>query len=473
MDVATKLAKAERAVLVSPAGCGKTESIVRAVSLNRSNLPQLVLTHTNAGVAVLRARFKKCGVSSRLYHIDTIAGWARDYAVSYPCTTGVDRASLHWPSIYKSVSDLLTLAPIRRVIANSYSGVYVDEYQDCTKEQHELVLRLADILPCRVLGDPLQGIFDIDEESRLVDWDHEVFPAFKRLPDLVVPWRWKGCNEELGHWLIKVREALSRGEAIDLQRSPALWVNISGSGPFKMRLQTCYSALKKDGCVIAILQIENQRHRLARSLGGHFSCVERADYRDLIRHAELIDKADGSERAVRVMCFACSCISGLKKELEPIMSALEKGKPLSESMVPPGLLAVMSVLSDKSPQAVGRALGSLLRISHKVFRKDLLYQMQRTIRECGLAEGKSLADVARAVCERTRRSGRALSKRVLGSTFLVKGLEASHCIILDSEALTVNDLYVAMTRGSNSLTVLSKDPVLKPAPNRRAKKRRL
>jgi hypothetical protein len=35
----------------------------------------------------------------------------------------------------------------------------VDEYQDCSLDQHELICLLSEILPCRILGDPLQGIF--------------------------------------------------------------------------------------------------------------------------------------------------------------------------------------------------------------------------------------------------------------------------------------------------------------------------
>ena len=53
---------------------------------------------------------------------------------------------------------------------------YVDEYQDCSNIQHVLISSLADILPCRILGDPLQAIFDFADHP--VDWDTSVYPEF-------------------------------------------------------------------------------------------------------------------------------------------------------------------------------------------------------------------------------------------------------------------------------------------------------
>jgi DNA helicase-2/ATP-dependent DNA helicase PcrA len=43
---------------------------------------------------------------------------------------------------------------------------------------------------------------------------------------------------------------------------------------------------------------------------------------------------------------------------------------------------------------------------------------------------------------------------LIGTTLLVKGLEYDHAVILDADALDAKDLYVAMTRGSKSLTII-------------------
>lgn len=54
-----------------------------------------------------------------------------------------------------------------------------------------------------------------------------------------------------------------------------------------------------------------------------------------------------------------------------------------------------------------------------------------------------------------RHSGRPISHRkLIGTTLLVKGLEYDHAVILHADSLDVKDLYVAMTRGAKSLTII-------------------
>ncbi|WP_197706421.1 hypothetical protein [Magnetospirillum sp. 15-1] len=53
-------------------------------------------------------------------------------------------------------------------------------------------------------------------------------------------------------------------------------------------------------------------------------------------------------------------------------------------------------------------------------------------------------------------------KRAVGSTLLLKGLEADVVVVLNAHTLNAKNLYVAMTRGSRLLTVCSPRPELKP-----------
>jgi DNA helicase-2/ATP-dependent DNA helicase PcrA len=70
------------------------------------------------------------------------------------------------------------------------------------------------------------------------------------------------------------------------------------------------------------------------------------------------------------------------------------------------------------------------------------------------------------VREEARSKGRPLPRRAVGSTLLLKGLEAEVAVILDASNLNAANLYVAMTRGSMSLVVCSPNPVLQNAPAR-------
>ena len=162
------------ATSLRPRATEKTHLIADAVSLATKR--QLVLTHTYAGVNALRRTMRKLRVSSGAYRVDTIASWALRLCLSYPGSSSwpVQRPEgEQWTMLYRACSALLDEAFIRRILKASYGGVYVDEYQDCSTAQHQLVLKLARDLPCRVLGDPLQAIFDFEGENP-VDWDAEI-----------------------------------------------------------------------------------------------------------------------------------------------------------------------------------------------------------------------------------------------------------------------------------------------------------
>jgi len=74
--------------------------------------------------------------------------------------------------------------------------------------------------------------------------------------------------------------------------------------------------------------------------------------------------------------------------------------------------------------------------------------------------GSSLVDAAIAVRERRRNAGRNLPSRGVGSTLLLKGLEAEHAVVLNADEMNARHFYVAISRASHSLTIFSKSPVL-------------
>lgn len=206
--------------VVAPAGFGKTHLI--AASLCHAEKRQLVLTHTYAGVNALRRKMRQIGVPNGAFRIDTIASWALRLSLSYPEASGwnIERPGQEqWAELYRACCRLLECGFIRRVLCASYGGLYVDEYQDCSCAQHDIVLSLARDLPCRILGDPLQGIFDFDGEP--VDWDRDVAARFELLGQLETPHRWERAGSpSLGAWLRDVRQALERRQAVDLTRAP-------------------------------------------------------------------------------------------------------------------------------------------------------------------------------------------------------------------------------------------------------------
>src|SRR4051812_8162776 len=77
-----------RGTITAPAGCGKTHLIAQALIGHDGSKPILVLTHTNAGVAALRGRFERAGVSPKGYRLCTIDGWAMRLISNFPARSG-------------------------------------------------------------------------------------------------------------------------------------------------------------------------------------------------------------------------------------------------------------------------------------------------------------------------------------------------------------------------------------------------
>ncbi len=82
------------------------------------------------------------------------------------------------------------------------------------------------------------------------------------------------------------------------------------------------------------------------------------------------------------------------------------------------------------------------------------------LQSCDGTEGNSFYDAAVRAREQNRLLGRPLPKRAVGSTLLLKGLEADTSVILNASDHDARNLYVAMTRGSKRLVVCSDKPVL-------------
>jgi hypothetical protein len=471
MDEAKTIAGSRRAVMVAPGGCGKTHTIARAVS-EFGGGRELVLTHTNAGVGVLRTRLDDFGTSRRQYRVDTIAGWALGLASAFPDTSqlgnAAPRTSGDYTAVYSATVRLLEARSIREIMRASYTGVYVDEYQDCTMGQHELTLALAEVLPCRVVGDPLQGIFNFPG-SPTVDWATHVEAEFEGLPGPRTPWRWSKSNPELGEWLGDVRAKIAADppQELDLRDAPVEIQRSTDSNKMRQgQLSACYSAA---GCstdtVVAIHALPNQCHHVACRLGGRFSCVEPIDSPDLYQAAERIGESNGAARAVEVIDFAACCMTKVSTEMKTIRSALSAGRNPRTSKHTGQLLDLQRVVDDPSLVPVNAALQSLSRIDGcRVYRRELLRDMGKAIESAILGEAASLAEAAWVVRNRTRRQGRALPRCAVGTTLLVKGLEFDQAILLDADALKARSLYVALTRGSKSLSVVCKTDRLQPKP---------
>ncbi len=96
----------------------------------------------------------------------------------------------------------------------------------------------------------------------------------------------------------------------------------------------------------------------------------------------------------------------------------------------------------------------------RVHRPTLLRCCMKALEACPSDDHASFVATAVRMREENRVLGRPLPTRAVGSTLLLKGLEAEVAVILDATVMNPAHLYVAMTRGSRRLVVCSPTPIL-------------
>lgn len=454
-EVVERLANTTESVcLTAAAGCGKTEAIVRAVSQSEGR--QLILTHTNAGVAALRSRLRRYSVPESKYRVETIASWLLKYAVAYPSMSGLTNPhpqDKDWEAVYPAAQELFAYSFIKDILLASYMGVFVDEYQDCTQQQHRLVLKMVEYgLPVRVLGDPLQGIFDFQDDP-LVDWQTDIKNDFGPLPDLLSPYRWQktdrrpNVNPLLGEQLADIREKLLADEPIDLNDYPEIkwyqWCENQEKG-------ICEGAdVRRLGTIIGIHQWPKDAHSAARRLDGKYQSIEEMDCKTLMSVAEKIDQRLEQDNYQAIV----SCVKNV------ILLGCGNRSPFSNADY---LQDEFTSLGRGDLSAISDIIEAIIHDSSmRVYRCELLTEMKRAAQEFATGKYASFEEAAYAARYKTRVNGRKPENRIISTTLLIKGLEFDHAIVLNADKLQNREnFYVAITRGSQSLTVLSSAPAI-------------
>jgi len=459
--------------VTAPAGCGKTQLIADALSQYIDSKPVLVLTHTNAGVSALRARLLRGGVPSSAYRVSTIDGFAMRLVAKFPLRAGLNARVLElanpnadYPAIRVAVQGLLQAGHIADPIASTYSRLLVDEYQDCNTTQHAIVCSIAETLPTCILGDPMQAIFGFRDP--LVHWAHDAQVAFPPIGELQTPWRWRLVGmDSLGTWLLQARAALWAGQPVDLRGAPegVQWVPLTQGMEVQQRLAAARTeAPNRDGRVLVIgdSMNVNGRHQLTMQTPGATS-VEAVDLKDLVTFARQFNLA--SPNALRQLAeFATSLMTGVgAANLLARVETIRGGR--ARTPATPAEAAAVAFMAAPSHKTTIDLLQSLAdQHGARVYRPEVLYCCISALRAAGGDGGFNGAAIQAR--ERNRHLGRPLGRRAVGSTLLLKGLEADVAVILEPERMTAQHLYVALTRGARRVVVCSSSPLLTPARGR-------
>lgn len=454
--------------VIAPAGFGKTHLIAMAVNLSASR--QLVLTHTFAGVSSITKKMQILGVPTSKYHVDTIASWILRLCLAYPKNSGWDKEApekSEWNQLYKAGSILLSKDFVKRIILASYSGVYVDEYQDCSIEQHSLILELAKIIPCRILGDPMQAIFDFGGPA--VDWEASIKPNFACLGELTTPWRWKNSGADpIGNWLIDVRRVLEQGKKIDLSGKLPDNVVVKDvdmdilTNPNRLSAFYNLANKNKNDTIVVIFPgapiFKSKTHQLAQHLSGQYSSIEEVEGIALGQFIEKISKAKTqAQRLEAVIDFAKQCMTSVADVLPAGAKKFEISKITKATKCPELARAANNYLEESSSLHL-KAFLECIRNNKEthLYRRDLFYRLMNVLDIHIHSEDQSLKEAAQEFQKEFRFKGRPIRySKIIGTTLLLKGLEYDHAIIVDAASMSLKHLYVALTRGSKSVTILT------------------
>jgi DNA helicase-2/ATP-dependent DNA helicase PcrA len=462
-----------RAFAVAAAGCGKTQLLGQLVADPRSGR-QLVLTHTHAGVAAIKKRLVDMRVPHEKFHLDTIAGWGLRLGAAYPAISGFRpdaEADPDWMVAYPGAEKVCRTSLGKRVVSESYNGVLVDEYQDCSLKQHALVRALSECVPCRGVGDPLQTIFGFRDDP-VVPWntirtDFEVLEGA-----LTEPWRWgrEGRNAQLGEWLVAARAQLERtGCLVIAEDAPVTWVQHADNLETAQAWATaCSSAGAPSETVVAILKWPNKCKELARWLGGRWPIVERFDDPDLLKLGVELADADGPTVVAEIVEFMAERMTGIGSALKTAVNGIKEGRGTARITKNREHAERLSALASKpTPANALTWLEGVLahRDEWPLYRRECVFQLREALRHCAGATFAELPDMVAAARTRARHRGRPTHRRTVGTPLLVKGLEFEHAVLLwEPDHLSVQGLYVALTRASKSLTIVSNSRKLIPAP---------
>ncbi|MBY5487099.1 hypothetical protein E0H36_25735 [Rhizobium leguminosarum bv. viciae] len=468
MVTVVDILQAQRGHVEAPAGCGKTELIAGSVAGVVSK-PTLILTHTTAGVAALRQRLNRANVPSANYRLNTIAGWAIAVVCMFP-----ERASYfhdpllppNYPAIQTAVGLLCQSGDISRELRATYGRLLVDEYQDCSVSQHAIVSGIANAIPTVVFGDPMQAIFGFGNDP-LAGWHGQVAATFPRIGVLGTPWRWNNAGaHDLGNWLITARTQLASGGSIDLRTCPnrIFWhcvgADLNALITEQIRIQYDIGRQYPNESLLIIgdsIQAQSRHDYASRAHG--VSVVEPVDFRDVVGIAEQMTGQTGSallQSCIRFLTTVMVNVYGdqVQARMQTILNNRNRTPP-----TPQELAAITLTNGGGYAEAVAFLRSMASDRERRVYRHSA-FNILIDCLSAAVTTTKMPSETIAVLREQRRQSGRAIPAKAVGSTLLLKGLEANHVVILDADharnAMTKEHLYVALSRGARSVHVFSR-----------------
>lgn len=477
--------KCKRGLLIAPAGHGKTTAIADCLLQCPEGSRQLVLTHTHAGIASLRSKFRKKNIPSSRYHLETITGFAQRYVLSYLGSSVLPKEDEqnYFAVAIEKCGKLLQTKAVQTIIKLSYDGVFVDEYQDCTIDQHYMIMDLAYDLHLHLLGDPLQGIFSF-ERKPLIDFNKDL-GFFSRFDLLKHPWRWQECNPFLGDYIYGLRNALEKQQTINLESYPHNGICVIHCSSEDDKLKSLRMAIRQyDRNTLLIIcpsyKVKdkfgnvhpkgdvNDRIKIKQHVDfeNHFIIIDAIDSPEYYKCAkdidEYLEKCHKGRKIHKIarfydiiesLHFNISEISKWIKKKENRIVEREKDNKLLSIQLKDLFSIFESEITYSSLKNVIKFIAKLPKVKcyHRNFYNTILkcFDMAQT-------NNISMFEAMKMLKNRVRHQGRRIEGKCFGTTLLTKGLEFDTVIVYDASKFEdAKNFYVAISRACRKLVIIT------------------
>lgn len=459
-------------IIEAPAGFGKTHTISECVKLLPDNQCQLILTHTHAGIASLQQKMKDNGVPKHKYTIETITGIAQRIALSFLLkepSYSQDDTKNYFPYIVKTASKLMDSSLIKGLFSCNFNGLFVDEYQDCTADMHEFIMKFSNLFPIRILGDELQGIFSFRNNSTV---KFEQLVDFEKY-ELSIPWRWRvnDNNQKLGNWIIRARELLTNIDSpvrIPFEDYDEYGVkcygNLTHSEKIKLVKQLLLEAEKdKKSILILTSTFQNANKRaLIKAIIDQKNLISLLEPFDEQSYYSVTSKIDSIVENKEPESFN---IRELLKELSFTSKSIDAwfnkgGNVICKRQKTPHCTTLPVMMTEMQNSPSYKNIYDFLiyyrfDIKNKCLRQHLFKQVVHSLE---LANHNKITafEAMTQLKNRERRMGRKADIANIGTTLLTKGLEYDVVVIVNAEEIKDrSNFYVAISRACKQLYILS------------------
>ena len=480
-------------LMIAAAGHGKTHTIAACVQLCPEGQCQLILTHTHAGIASIKAKLAALKVEPKKYHVETITSFAQQYVLAFCKKEDLPAPDdkTYFPEVLRKALKLFSNPHILDVVKATYSSVFVDEYQDCTAEQHAIIMQLGKVMPLHVLGDALQGIFGF--AGRLVDFDKDLqgFKAF----ELQKPWRWHkdGNCKELGDKILEWRRILlSDNKRIHLTTDRAAGIEVCRTNSEAMAFDRDYFAtLRKvikmydcDSLLVIFPSYIDERGVFKGRIGDRVKIKDGIDFQNRFLLAEAIDDKSSYSNAGAIDDILQKINSPRTRKKEKKIYEMLDGLSFNKTDLNEWFdknhdcrlknkRGEGRMKSDKLAGIYDRFLekpskGGILTLidfcqkdaGMKPKRREIVSSIQHCLKNYP-DEDMSVYESMKEMRNAVRRGGRKIQGRCIGTTLLTKGLEFDTVIVLDAHRFEDSkNFYVAISRACKNLVIVTKSNTL-------------